>query len=145
MHAERKEIIEKSYVYMNMKRNWEYGVNSMRHPEIKSSTEGHVSTILAARLTSRPMTWSEECSNTIGQLRGYAASGGNVQNYVEEILEKKSHAHTQAIQLRKNGMERKTRKCDLASGGNEYMLPRLESAKYRSLRNYLGNEFDHWI
>lgn len=31
--------------------------------------------------------------------------------------------HTQAIQLRKNGMERKTRKCDLASGGNEYMLP----------------------
>ena len=117
----------------------------MRHPEIKSSTEGHVSSILAARLTSRPMTWSEECSNTIGQLRGYAASGGNVQNYVEEILEKKSHTHTQAIQLRKNEMERKTRKCDLASGGNEYMLPGLESAKYRSLRNYLGNEFDHWI
>ncbi|WP_301883217.1 hypothetical protein [Dialister invisus] len=41
-------------------------------------------------------------------------------------------------------MERKTRKCDLASGGNEYMLPGLESAKYRSLRNYLGNGFDHW-
>ena len=94
----------------------------MRYPEIKSSTEGHVSSILAARLTSRPMAWSEECSNTIGQLRGYAASGGNVRNYVEEILEKKSHAHTQAIQLRKNGMERKTHKCDLASGGNEYML-----------------------
>ena len=142
MHAERKEVIEKSYVYI--KRNWEHAVNSMRYPEIKSSTEGHVSSILAARLTSRPMAWSEECSNTIGQLRGYAASGGNVRNYVEEILEKKSHAHTQAIQLRKNGMERKTRKCDLASGGNEYMLPGLESAKYRSLRNYLGNGFDHW-
>ena len=94
----------------------------MRYPEIKSSTEGHVSTILAARLTSRPMAWSD----------------------VEEILEKKSHAHTQAMQLRKNGIERKTRKCDLASGGNEYMLPGLESAKYRSLRNYLGNGFDHW-
>ena len=67
-----------------------------------------------------------------------------MQNYVEEILEKKSHAHTQAIQLRKNEMEQKTRKCDLASGGNEYMLPGLESAKYRSLRNYLGNGFDHW-
>ena len=60
----------------------------------------------------------------------------NVRNYVEEILEKKSHAHTQAIQLRKNGMERKR--------GNEYMLPGLESAKYRSLRNYLGNGFDYW-
>ena len=87
----------------------------MRYPEIKSSTKGHVSSILAARLTSRPMAWSEECSNTIGQLRGCAASGGNVRNYIEEILEKKSHAHTQAIQLRKNGMERKR--------GNEYMLP----------------------
>ena len=42
-------------------------------------------------------------------------------------------------------MERKTHKCDLASGGNEYMLPGLESAKYRSLRNYLGNGFDHYI
>lgn len=129
-----------------MKSNRKYAINSMRHPKIKNSTEGHVSTILAAQLTSRPMAWSEEYSDTvIGQLRGDAVSGDNVRSYyVEDILEKKSYTHTRVIQSRKHEMERKTRKCNLPGGGNKYILLGLENAKYRFLRNYLGNRFDHW-
>lgn len=42
------------------------------------SAEGHVSHILSARLSSRPMVWSADGANKMSLLRTYKANGGNI-------------------------------------------------------------------
>ena len=42
------------------------------------SAEGHVSHILSARLSSRPMVWSAEGANKMSLLRTYKANGGDI-------------------------------------------------------------------
>lgn len=46
------------------------------------SAEGHVSHVLAARMTSRPMGWSKRGAGQMGRLRAYYYNGGNMLELV---------------------------------------------------------------
>ena len=58
-----------------------------------SSTEGHVSHILSARLSSRGMGWSKDGAERIARLRTLAENGGDVWRYALDCLTKK-HSDT---------------------------------------------------
>ena len=55
-----------------------------------SSTEGHVSHILSARLSSRGMGWSKDGAERIARLRTLAENGGDVWQYALDCLTKKA-------------------------------------------------------
>ena len=55
---------------------------------IGCSAEGHVSHILSARLSSRPMGWSKEGVDCMARLRVFRENGGNIY---QQILKKKEH------------------------------------------------------
>lgn len=44
-----------------------------------SGTERHVSHVLSARLSSRPMGWSKEGLRAMSELRAYSSSGGKIK------------------------------------------------------------------
>ena len=46
------------------------------------SAEGHVSHVLAARMTSRPMGWSKHGAGQMGRLRAYYYNGGDMLELV---------------------------------------------------------------
>lgn len=48
-----------------------------------SSTEGHVSHVLSARMSSRPMGWSREGANRLSRLRIYWVNGGDMTELVQ--------------------------------------------------------------
>ena len=49
---------------------------------IGSSTEGHVSHVLASRMSSRPMGWSKRGADQMGRLRAYYWNKGNMLDLV---------------------------------------------------------------
>lgn len=51
-----------------------------------SSTEAHVSHVLSARMSSRPMGWSREGLKYMAELRAFCANGGTVG--VEHLISK---------------------------------------------------------
>lgn len=67
------------------------------------SAEGHVSHLLSARLSSRPLTWSVKGADNIARLRVYKKNGGCIsdirkaQSYVREI-EKKLPKYTNLME-----------------------------------------------
>ena len=51
---------------------------------IGCSAEGHVSHILADRMTSRPMGWSIRNADKMSKLRTYKLNGGNIRKLIDE-------------------------------------------------------------
>lgn len=51
---------------------------------IGCSAEGHVSHVLADRMTSRPMGWSISNANKMSKLRAYVLNGGSITDLLEE-------------------------------------------------------------
>lgn len=64
--------------------NWTAAKLRLRHQDgVKgSSTEGHVSHILSARMSSRPMGWSVTGASKMAQLRAYDLNGGDMLELV---------------------------------------------------------------
>ena len=58
---------------------------------VGSSTEGHVSHVLATRMSSRPLGWSRHGAHQMGQLRAYSWNKGNMLELVR--YQKKIHRH----------------------------------------------------
>ena len=61
---------------------WDYARASLLRPDIRSSTEAHVSHILSARLSSRPLGWSKKGAETIAKLRVLADNNESIQEFV---------------------------------------------------------------
>ena len=61
--------------------NWEGIQNGISHPHVGCSAEGHVSHILSARLSSRPMAWSKEGAEKMAAIRATKANGESVQDH----------------------------------------------------------------
>ena len=62
---------------------------------VGSSTEGHVSHVLASRMSSRPMGWSKVGADKMAKLRAYYWNGGNMlelARYQKEALPKAAGA-----------------------------------------------------
>lgn len=64
--------------------NWTAARLRLRHKEgvVGSSTEGHVSHVLASRMSSRPMGWSICGAEKMAQLRAYHLNGGDMLELV---------------------------------------------------------------
>jgi hypothetical protein len=58
--------------------NWDGIENAVKNPHIGCSAEGHVSHILAARLSSRPMSWSLSGAEKMANMRVAKANGDSI-------------------------------------------------------------------
>ncbi len=74
-----KQIVDGATYIENQ---WEYARASLLRPDIRSSTEAHVSHILSARLSSRPLGWSEKGAEMIAKLRVLADNNESIQQFV---------------------------------------------------------------
>ena len=61
--------------------NWDGIEAAVKHPHIGCSAEGHVSHILAARMSSRPMAWSIEGAEKMASIRAVLANGESVREH----------------------------------------------------------------
>ena len=73
-----KQIVDGATYIENQ---WEYARASLLRPDIRSSTEAHVSHILSVRLSSRPLGWSEKGAQTIAKLRVLADNNESIQEF----------------------------------------------------------------
>lgn len=80
----RKQAILEAWRYIQ--NNWE-AMTELYRQEAKCSAEGHVSHVLSARLSSRPMGWSREGAKHMANIRVCQANG---QSVAEEYLEQQS-------------------------------------------------------
>ena len=64
--------------------NWDGIENAVKNPHIGCSAEGHVSHILAARLSSRPMAWNLQGAEKMASMRVAKANGESIsKQYLE--------------------------------------------------------------
>lgn len=66
-----------------LRRHWEAIQSQKDKHYISCSAEGHVSHYLSARLSSRPMGWSNRGADHIAKLRMYILNGGNLTVLIE--------------------------------------------------------------
>jgi len=76
--ARQKRIID---TYSYIRNNWDGIVAQVKHPEVGCSAEGHVSHVLSARMSSRPMTWSSAGAEGMTQSRAVKANGESVKEH----------------------------------------------------------------
>ena len=93
--------------------NWMAAKLRLRHKDgvLGSSTESHVSHILSARMSSRPMGWSRQGAASMSELRAYYFNGGDMLELVryqkkgraaEEKKEEKILSSTQILMSERN-------------------------------------------
>jgi len=93
----KKEIMD-SFNYF--KNNWA-GIE-IREREydkvVECSAEGHISHILSARMSSRPMGWSKDGVDKMARLRAFKAKRGNVYDFLStQKKEKKLYETTKKV------------------------------------------------
>lgn len=86
--------LEQAWEYL--KRNWKGIQERIKEKEgnIGSSTESHISHVLSARMSSRPMGWSKEGADKLSRLRIYWKNGGDMKELLtwKEEEEEKEEA-----------------------------------------------------
>ena len=84
----KRELIRRTRVYIN--NHWEAIIrpNTDEYARMGCSAEGQVSHILSARLSSRPLGWSETGVAKMSKLRAYMANNGKVSNLLKYKKEK---------------------------------------------------------
>jgi hypothetical protein len=79
----KRKAMKKAKRYI--KNNWE-GINNLfKEEKYRCSAEGHISHILSARLSSRPMGWSVIGADEMARLRAYKANGGSIKKYYRKL------------------------------------------------------------
>jgi len=76
--ARQKRVIDTTRYIKN---NWEGIEAQVKHPEVGCSAEGHVSHVLSARMSSRPMAWSAAGADSMAQMRAVRANGESVKEH----------------------------------------------------------------
>lgn len=82
----KKEAVKESRRYIL--NNWEGILNQYEKDYIGCSAEGHVSHILSARLSSRPLSWSNVGADQMARLRVFKLNGGNIYELMKETAAK---------------------------------------------------------
>ena len=71
--------------------HWQGIMVRIKNPDvIGCSAEGHISHTFSARMSSRPMGWSEHGANQMCKLRCYKENGGNIIELVRKQSELKA-------------------------------------------------------
>lgn len=73
---DEKQLDKIEFMRKYLLNNWD-GIQNQKEVH-GCSAEGHVSHILSARLSSRPMVWSTDGANKMALLRTYRANGGDI-------------------------------------------------------------------
>lgn len=76
--ARQKRIIDAAVYIRN---NWSGIEAQVKHPEVGCSAEGHVSHVLSARMSSRPMAWSSAGAESMTLIRAVRANGESVKEH----------------------------------------------------------------
>ena len=142
----RKERIRKAEAYILS--HWK-GIHTLvTHPELASSTEGHVSHILSARLSSRGMGWSLLGLEQIARLRTLTENGGDVYAYVIENLNASaSEVPVPMVSepvLQKQCVRRKLAYCTYEAT-QKFRMPGSEVATYGSWMRNIQNGGYHYL
>lgn len=106
--------------------NWD-GIDAWREEAphaIGCSAEGHVSHVLSARLSSRPMAWSETGADQMAKLRAMKANGISIKEYVLQQA-KQNLTLTKAVQYAIPAQREKLRKVSGEVFGN---MPALQGS-----------------
>lgn len=116
--------------------HWE-GIQNQARVTHGCSAEGHVSHVLSARLSSRPMVWSAEGAHRMALLRTYRANGGNVSSL---HLKSDKQGERNIVNL---GRIRKTldKKMMRQYGGKQVTIPILHSSVEEELKNMINSIF----
>lgn len=79
MEERKRKHVEESLSYL--RKNWKGIRKRIKKEEgiLGSSTESHVSHVLSARMSSRPMGWSKKGADKVAQLRIYWKNGGEIR------------------------------------------------------------------
>lgn len=94
--------------------NWDGIEASVKNPQVGCSAEGHVSHILAARLSSRPMVWSRQGAEKMASMRAVKANGESIkehflasQEHGSGIIELSQKVKKELKRLRQKGLHGK--------------------------------------
>ncbi len=105
--APRQHRIGETIKYID--RNWDGIEAAVKHPHVGCSAEGHVSHVLAARLSSRPMAWSLKGAEKMAAMRAVRANGELVSEHylasrkpASPMVELKEVVRKELIRLRGN-------------------------------------------
>lgn len=101
--------------------NWGSIQNAAQTGYHGCSAEGHVSHVLSARLSSRPMGWSETGAENIARLRVFALNGGNLRGwFAAKDKAKKKEARLARLEKR---IVKKSRVYPVKQGSISYATP----------------------
>jgi len=93
----KKEAVKKSRTYIL--KQWEGIIikNDDPHARLGCSAESHISHIYSARLSSRPLGWSELGVDKMARLRVYKANGGKIYDLIKYKEEKEKRVVAEEI------------------------------------------------
>lgn len=92
--------------------NWEGIRNGIKNPQVGCCAEGHISHILSARLSSRPMAWSQQGAEKMASIRAVLANKESVQEHYLAMCPPAPVISELKKQVRKE-LKRLKRKCSL--------------------------------
>jgi hypothetical protein len=115
--------------------NWE-AIQRQKSPGYPGcSAEGHVSHILSARLSSRPMGWSLTGADQMARLRVFGTNGGKIYEYLQDKARKE--ATKRRIERLDRRVVNKARKESMEAVGNIGNITALNIGKKIALRDFL--------
>jgi len=140
---ERKQSIKKAITYI--RNQWDAVGAILIERNIHSSTEAHVSHILSARLSSRPMGWSRKGAESVARLRVLHDNGESITDYVKGWLAKSHFSKTRILEVN-NIASSKRLKAKLETY-NTYLpllsapMPGVENKRNNWLKTYREGRF----
>jgi len=128
----RKKEVRKArrYIY----NNWE-GIKNLttNNKAIKPSAEGHVSHILADRLSSRPMGWSRTGMDRMSRLRAFRFNGGDRNGILELIRRNRREKRVEDTVKKVAGGSTYKSSLTSALGARKQNIPALKKGKRNAL------------
>jgi len=125
-----------------IERNWEGIEAQEKNPHVTCSAEGHVSHILAARLSSRPMAWSVTGAERMSAMRSTRANGESIREHylasqkpAPVIIELKQVVHEEMKRIRQKRLRGKEYRNNvpLFRGGSSHTRFALKELNKRSV------------
>lgn len=134
-----EERILASITYI--RNNWESIQNGVKYPEVGCSAEGHVSHILSARLSSRPMAWSQQGAENMAAIRAVRANGESVKDHYIAMsppapviveLEQQVKKEIKRVKRMRNAGREALNNVPIYSGGSSYAREALKGLNSRT-------------
>lgn len=135
----KAEAVKKAYRYFS--NQWEGIRNRVEEPGgcWKCCAEGQVSHILSARMSSRPMGWSEKGCDKMARLRAYRENGGKVIDLLRYKEKQDKETKAMAEREERDKLIRTYRSSHTGSYESEkaFQIPGISLTSMKWMRNFL--------